>query len=491
VPSVIQRPRAISRQPILRQPILRQRNFRLLWCAGLISITGDWALRIALPIYVLRLTGSATAVSTVVLSGLVASLAIGTVAGPYVDRWDRRRVLVLVNALQALVLVPLLTVRGADRLWVVIAVAFAEAALSQFLVPAENALLPRLVSPDQLTTANALNNLSNFLGRLIGPAIGGLVAAALGLGGAAMLDAGTFAVAAMLCALISGDHGLGDHKLADRGLGDDSVAEIPTEQRERHLRRELIEGIRAIGRNRIARAVLIFITITAVGEGMMSTLFAVFVTRALHVGSREMGWMLSAQAVGGILGSLALARATATRATATRATATRVTAARVTAAREAARFRPMSLAWTNLAVFGLIDLAIFNYPRWDTALWPVIGLFFLIGAPGAIGSAALITLFQAEMPDRMRGRAFAVIGVCSAFAGMVGAGIAGALGQTVSAVNLLTAQGAGYLFAAILLRIMSGQGPDRVGPDRVSPDRVSPDFSRSAGDTTAAVQPLR
>ena len=148
---------------------LRQRNFRLLWSAGMISITGDWALRVALPIYVLRLTGSPAAVSGIVLAGFLASLLFGTVAGVYVDRWDRRRVVVVINVVQALALLPLLAADSPGRLPVVITVAFAESALAQFFGPAENALVPRLVTASQLAAANSLNSLGNWIGRLARP----------------------------------------------------------------------------------------------------------------------------------------------------------------------------------------------------------------------------------------------------------------------------------------------------------------------------------
>lgn len=395
---------------------LHQRNFRLLWCAGVISITGDWALRVALPIYVLRLTGSPAAVSGIVLAGFLASLLFGTVAGAYVDRWDRRRVLVLINVVQAVVLLPLLMVGTAGRVWIVVAVSFAEAALAQFFSPAQNALLPRLIPAAQLAGANALNSLSNWAGRLAGPAAGGLVTAALGLGGAATLDAATFAIAALLCALITGRH-----------------RAAPGEQ-ARNLPRELAEGLRAITRNQITRAILIFLCITAVGEGMMDTLFAVYVTRALHGGTSQLGWMLSAQAIGGIAGSLASGAV-------------------------AGRFRPVAQAATCFALFGLLDLAIFNYPRWDTALWPVIVMFFLIGIPGVLAFVTTLTLFQSQAPDRLRGRMFAVLEVGQAAAAMLGAAVAGQLGQRVSVVSLLTAQGAGYLLAGLLLRVLAGPGP--------------------------------
>jgi MFS family permease len=397
--------------------LLRDRNFGLLWWASLVSISGDWALRIVLPLDVLKLTGAPAAVSGIVLAELLASLLLGTVAGAYVDRWDRRRVVVVINVLQALVLLPLLAVHAADRIWIVVLVAFAESALAQFFVPAENALLPRLVAPGRLAEANSWSSVGNFIGRLVGPALGG-VTVALGLSGAAVLDAITFLLAAMLCAMIVGSHR--------------ATVEAP-----RHLRRELAEGLRALAGNRITRAIVVFLTVTAVGEGMMSTLFSVYVVRAVHAGGREMSWMLSAQAIGGILGGLI-------------------------GARVADRFRPVALASICFAAFGLIDLAIFNYPRWGTALWPVVAMFFLVGVPAGVGYAAMMTLFQEQTPDRLRGRVFAVLGVCQAVAGMVGAAVAGGLGQSVRVIDLLTVQGAGYVLAAILMRVLAGRGPEAI-----------------------------
>jgi len=295
------------------------------------------------------------------------------------------------------------------------------AALTQFFQPAENALLPRLVSVEHLTAANSLNSLNNNIGRLIGPAFGGLAAATLGLGGAALLDAGTFAVAAVLCGLITGAH------RADR-----------TDEPQRHLLHELAEGLRATGQDRIVRAIFILIAITSIGEGMMSTLFAVYVTRALGFGGREMGWLISGQAVGGILGSLV-------------------------AARMSARFRLVPLIAGSFAFFGLVDIAIFNYPRFGTSLWPVLAMFVVVGLPVGIHVPALWTLFQLQMPDRLRGRVFAAIWLGAAVAGILGSAIAGALGQRVSVIDLLTVQGAGCVVGGILFRLLAGPGPARMG----------------------------
>ncbi|SNT63920.1 Predicted arabinose efflux permease, MFS family [Asanoa hainanensis] len=394
---------------------LRQRDFGLLWWAGLISLTGNWVLSVALPIYVLQLTRSPAAVSLIVAAGLAGNLLFGAFAGAYVDRWDRRRILVVINGLQALLLAPLLLVSSADRVWIVVVVAFGEQALEQFSKPAENALLPRLVRGDDLAAANALNVLNNIVARLVGPALGGIAAVTVGLHGAAALDAASFALAATLCALIGGRH---------RASRAD----------ERHLGRELWEGLRYVGRNRYVLAVFLILAISSVGEGIMGTLFVFYVVDGLGAGGRELGWLMSAQAVGGILGSLV-------------------------AARVIARFRPTSLIMTSWVFFGLVDVVIFNYPRWDTTLWPVVALFVVVGIPVGIHVSAMWTLFQLETPDRLRGRAFNVIWMGASLAGIAGTAIAGPFGERIGLLNLLTIQGAGCVVAGLLFRLVAGRGP--------------------------------
>ncbi len=182
--------------------VLRQRNFALVWVAGLISLTGDWLLSVALPLVVYELTGSTLATAATVATRVLPRLLLGSVAGVFVDRWDRRRTMIAANLLLGLCLLPLLLVRSADWLWLLYLVSFVQAILAQFLAPAENALLPLLVAEADLVPANALNGLNNNLARLVGPPLGGLVVAAWGLGGAALLDAASFLVAAGLVALV-------------------------------------------------------------------------------------------------------------------------------------------------------------------------------------------------------------------------------------------------------------------------------------------------
>src|SRR3712207_2880894 len=120
--------------------VLRRRNFALVWVAGLISLTGDWLLHVAVPLVVYQMTGSTTATAAAVAARVLPRLVLGSVAGVFVDRWDRRRTMLLANLLLGLCLLPLLLVRSAEWLWLLYLVSLVQSLLAQFLVPAENAL---------------------------------------------------------------------------------------------------------------------------------------------------------------------------------------------------------------------------------------------------------------------------------------------------------------------------------------------------------------
>jgi len=117
-------------------------------------------------------TGSSLVTSTVFLLGLLPGLVVGPLVGVLVDRWDRRRTLVTVSLAQAVLLLPLLAVRGHQQLWIVYAVTAVEAALGHLFQPAKNAQVPALVPAEQLVAANSLTGLTDNLARLVGGPMG-------------------------------------------------------------------------------------------------------------------------------------------------------------------------------------------------------------------------------------------------------------------------------------------------------------------------------
>ena len=225
--------------------VLRQRDFTLLWFAGLVSITGDWMLVVALPITVYELTGSALATGAILITNKLAALVLGSIAGVFVDRWDRKRTMVIANLIRGPALLLLLAVDSADRVWLVYVVAAVVSAVGQFFRPAENALLPRLVGKEQLVPANALNALNDNLGRLIGPALGGLVAAWIGLGGVAAVDAASYLVAAAMIAAIAAPTGRSAHLRSDASAATGTGAAVW---------HEWLDGLRQVRDDRILRS---------------------------------------------------------------------------------------------------------------------------------------------------------------------------------------------------------------------------------------------
>ncbi len=99
-------------------PVLRRRNFVLLWVGGFVSSYGDWLLALALPFYLYQRTDSALASTGLFMVNMLPRVLFGSVAGVFVDRWDRRRTMLITDLARAGVLLLLLPVASSDaRLW--------------------------------------------------------------------------------------------------------------------------------------------------------------------------------------------------------------------------------------------------------------------------------------------------------------------------------------------------------------------------------------
>jgi len=392
--------------------VTRHRDFRLLLSAGLVSLTGDWILRTGLTYAVYALTGSTLASATTLLASLLPQVAVGSLAGVYVDRWDRRRTLVVTNLLLAAALLPLLAVHDRHQVWIIYLVTAVESGLAQFSIAAEAALVPNTVPAGDLVAANALNGQSRDVARLVGAALGGVAA---GLGGIAALtatDVASFAVAAGIVALLR------------RPRADAPGAALP-----RDLLGEWADGARIAARSPTLRLLLLFVAITSVGEAIMGTLMAPFVRDLLHGSAEAYGLILSVQATGGILGGLC-------------------------AAAFGSRFTPRALLGYGAIAFGAVDLALFLYPLLTRALWPAFVYMVVVGLPGALAMAGLVTLFQSATSDRHRGRVFGAANALEAAAMLAGALAAGGLGSRLGIIPVIATQGVGYCVAGLLVLLV-------------------------------------
>lgn len=396
------------------QLLRRFRNFRLMVAASLISLTGDWILQVGLVYEVYALTRSTLASALLMLAAILPQLLLGSLAGVLADRWDRRRTMMAANGLMALLLLPLIAIHSPQTIWIAYPVAFAESIIQQFFSPAEQALFPTLVDDAQLVSANAVNGQSQNAARLLGSALGGVAVAAGGIPLVTAADAVSFVVAAWLVARLAAP-------ARERPRPATGVA-----ARLAALRREWVEGLRLTRQSRVLAALAAFIVVTGVGEGDMGALFAPFVRHVLHGSGSAYGLILSAQAVGGIVGGLV-------------------------AAAVAGRGAPLRLFGWGAVAFGAIDLAIFLYPLEYVAIWPAVVGMVIVGLPGALTMAAMMTLYQQQTPDAYRGR---VWGAFSTLAGLgVGLGTVGAglVAQQTGIIPVIAFQGVGYLGAGIAM----------------------------------------
>jgi len=419
------------------------RDYRLLLSAGLISLAGDWTMRVGLSYAVYALTGSTLAAAATLLASLLPQLVFASAAGVYVDRWDRRRTMVLANLLLAAGLLPLLAVHDRHDVWLVYLVTAGQSILSQFFVAAEAALVPHLVPPEDLLTANALNGQNRDVARLIGAATGGLAAAWGGIALLAVVDIVSFALAAGLLLLIR-----------------PATAARPAGAAHRNVLREWADGARLATTDPTLRVLLLFVGVTGVGEAIMGTLLAPFVRDVLHADAAAYGVIVAVQAAGGLAGGLA-------------------------AAAVGHRFRPRPLIGYGALAFGVLDLVLFLYPLIVDAWWPATLVMAAAGLPGALTLAGLVTLFQTHTDDAHRGRVFGAANALEAAAMLAGALTAGLLGERLGIVAVLVTQGAGYCAAGALVLLLLRRTPARAYRDGRDGDRsvlaVAGDAGAGAG----------
>src|SRR5260221_6617383 len=162
--------------------LLSTRNFGLLWSGQVISQVGDSLTKVALLWFVYQLTGSALKVTEVGVLQTLPPLLLGPLIGVYLDRLPKKLVMVWVDLSRTflILLIPLLYDLGVLTLAWLYAVVFLTAIVSTAFGPALASVVPALVRPTQLTTANALIQTTAHIGVLVGPALSGLMIALVG-----------------------------------------------------------------------------------------------------------------------------------------------------------------------------------------------------------------------------------------------------------------------------------------------------------------------
>ena len=383
---------------------LRHRNFQLYFVGQGVSLIGTWMTRLATSWLVYRMTDSALLLGAVSFAGQIVALAFGPVAGAWVERLDRRALLVWTQAAAAVqsLAMAALTLTHTITLTEIFTLAAFQGLIAAFDMPARQAFLVQMVDdPHDLGNAIAMNSSVVNATRLIGPAIAGMVIAGFGVGWCFLIDGiSYFAVIASLAMM----------RLRPAAP---ALAVGP-------LFAQIREGWDYVRAFRPVRTVLwLFFFQSLVGWPYM-VLLPVFAARVLHGDAHTLGALSAASGFGALLSALALAM--------------RRSVAGLTRTLRSATV----LLGVGLVLFGL-----------SHALWLSLATMVLAGF-GLMQSAAVCnTIIQSLVPDAMRARVMSYYTMAFFGAAPFGSLLAGALSEHIGAPLTVAASGVACLAGAL------------------------------------------
>jgi MFS family permease len=286
----------LSAKPSFRR-VLSNRPFSLLWAGQLVSQSGDFIFDVAAIWYVLQLTGDPFKVGVAVATILLPAIFIGPIAGVYLDRFNRRDVMLASNLVQAAVagMIGVLYSLGSLSFLVLLVMLFVLNSGAQFVRPAVTAMVPGITEKEDLSTANSLFSLSTSVNKVAGYGIGGVIVLALGVAVPFYYDSLTFLFAAAMLSLIT--RSLGS---IPKGVSEStSLNSYPISFREK-----FVQGLRFIrGSKFLIQLVIVGLVVNFFGVGIFA-LLAPYAKNVIGGNAGTYGAILTTYSVGAVIGSV-------------------------------------------------------------------------------------------------------------------------------------------------------------------------------------------
>ena len=339
---------------------LRDRDFALLWAGLTVSLIGDGIYLVAIAWQAYDISNTPSALAVVGLAWSVGLTLFLLTGGVFSDRMDRRRVMIAADLVRAavLTLMGVLAIRGELEIWHMVVLVLFYAGGEAFFGPALSALVPDVLKGEQLVQASALEQLIRQSCRLlIGPAIGGLLVAAVGAGDAFLFDAATFVVSATAITLMRTRPG-------------------PRRPSGSTVRDEMVVGLQYVRDKR-----WLWVTFLASSLAMLlffgpaQVLLPYIVRTELHGDAGDFGLVLAADGAGSMLASILVAR----------------------------RNLPRHYLTVLYGCWASCTLPLVGYAV-ASSVWQLMILSALLGAMITIGLIIFVTLQNTRVPGDMRGR---------------------------------------------------------------------------------------
>jgi predicted MFS family arabinose efflux permease len=375
-----------------------ERSYRTLLTASLISGIGDWFSSIAV-------LGTPVAITLVVR--MVPALLLGPLAGLLADRGSRKYILIFADFARMLIALAFLFVHSTDQLWLSYAATFGLVFFTTFFNPARMALVPELVQPDHLASANGLQESTSGLVMSTGALLGGVVTAAFGVQTAFIVNAVTFLVSALLIMSI-------DAPVTRRHPTDLTR----TGGTRFHTGPLVAEFLSLLRRSRLMQAMLVLEVIWPIGGGVINVLLSVYAVQVFHMGNAGIGLLYGALGIGfGVSGFLT----------------------------NHFKQRGQSVVLVGLVIEGVCQLGV----SLSANIWLASLLLMMASAGAGVSNARLNTLVMQRLATTMLGRVYALFETVSSVTMSLSMFLAGVLLTLLSPRTLGTGAGAVMTISAI------------------------------------------
>ena len=366
---------------------LRHRNFRLFLSGQFLSLIGTWVQNVAQSWLVYRLTGSAVMLGLVGFAGQIPYLVLSPIAGAITDRTNRRWLVTatqILSTIQAVILA-VLTLTGSVKPWQIVCLALGLGIVGVFDLTGRQTFIVEMVGKDDLMNAIALNSSVYNSGRVIGPAIAGVLVALFGEGWCFMVNAASF-VGVIIGLLMM--------RLPP------SVRKPEAQSRLQHFR----EGWVYVRNHAPSRSLLLLLGISSVTNYPFLVLMPIFADKVLSGGPKTLGLLMSSTGVGAIVGALYMASRSGV--------------------------RGLSRQITASTILYSLALLLFSFSR---NLHLSMLALAVTGAGLLLSVAGTNTTLQTIVPDELRGRIVGFYGMM--FMGMapIGSLLAGWLANVIGA----------------------------------------------------------
>jgi MFS family permease len=409
-------------------PFARERNFAALWAGQTISTLGDSLTSLTLIILINHLTHSAAMVALLAVVIAIPDIAVSLFAGAYVDRFNRKRIMLASDFIRAVLLGLLAVTAIHPQVGLIFAIAFLQAAVGTFFNPARAAIMQVTVPAGEMLRANSLMQTTMVIAQLAGTSAAGVL---VGLTGSYWLAFGidglTFIASFTLTAVL-------------RAAGQYAPPGTPPAS----ALRSVAEGLRVVRRNRVLLGLLMTFAALSFTLSPMAVLITPYAINVLHIHTVWLGVIQSGDTVGNIVGAVIIAIL-------------------------ATRLRPPTAVTTGMillaAVVASVSLAS-NVPE-------LVAIFFAFGLVTVALQASMGALTQTTVDNAFVGRFMGLMGTIPATSSVLSIALAGSLASLIGVRTVLVGLAVVLTLASLLAsRLLKSPRPSGPAGEQDLPDEI-------------------